>query len=234
MKGKANKRFSLCSMKDGGVFGVIRNVESYIKQVKHDSEGYINSRDIYKDLNIAQRYNDWVRCTIPIFKPVEGVDFILIRYDSCMNVIANNDYCTHCGRKDYLLSEEFAKNIIIYHSVRNVADDCESENNRCTYLILDTITGYTKIGKTNDLEDRFKALSISNMNMKIIAVLNKDMEHFYHSRYGIKHIYGEWYNLNIKDIKNLLKEGFVLNIPKNELTKYYRVRYKTYNDSNKC
>lgn len=68
-----------------------------------------------------------------------------------------------------------------------------------TYIFSDDSCKY-KIGKTTDIKKRFSALSIGNPTLKIIAIINRDVEEELHQHFRRKHIKGEWYDLSASDI----------------------------------
>lgn len=75
-----------------------------------------------------------------------------------------------------------------------------------TYVVKDVKSGYYKIGKSSDVKRRVKAMSASNPNLKIVCVINKDIENSLHKKFKDKKIYSEWFALNMRDInyiKNL-------------------------------
>ena len=69
-----------------------------------------------------------------------------------------------------------------------------------TYLIKDTSSGYIKIGKSTHVLDRFKALRVGNPCIKLIMVINSDVEKTLHDKYESKRVAGEWFNLSDDDL----------------------------------
>jgi len=72
-----------------------------------------------------------------------------------------------------------------------------------TYLFEDRLNNCVKIGKSSDYYKRFKSLSVGNPNLRLLFVINLDVEKQLHIKYDKKRIYGEWFNLNESDIINI-------------------------------
>lgn len=77
------------------------------------------------------------------------------------------------------------------------------------YFLHDGI--YCKIGATrNKPSTRASQLRVGNKNIKLIGFIKsekyKTLEKQLHKRYFSKNISGEWFNLTINIIKNILKE----------------------------
>lgn len=72
-----------------------------------------------------------------------------------------------------------------------------------TYLIKDTSNNYIKIGRSIDYLKRYNVLSSINLNIKILFIINADVEAELHKKYSDKRIHGEWFNLTDKDINNI-------------------------------
>ena len=72
-----------------------------------------------------------------------------------------------------------------------------------TYLIYDDQNGLYKIGKSNDVQNRVKALSISNQNLKLKLIHLGDIELSLHEKFAKKRVFGEWFKLTDEDIYDL-------------------------------
>lgn len=79
-----------------------------------------------------------------------------------------------------------------------------------TYIIEWKGRGLYKIGKSVDIESRFKALSSSNNEISILAFLDKNTETELHRKYEIKRRFGEWFKFSKKEVDDIIKDnGFV-------------------------
>ena len=69
-----------------------------------------------------------------------------------------------------------------------------------TYLIKDASSGYIKIGKSADILTRFKSLRTGNPGIKLIMVIDRNVETELHQKYECKNLEGEWFNLSDNDL----------------------------------
>lgn len=76
-----------------------------------------------------------------------------------------------------------------------------------TYLMKDENTGYTKIGRSSNPNKREQTLQSEKPTISLFMICDKCIEKELHDFFAIKHIRGEWYNLNQKDF-DLLKEKY--------------------------
>ena len=74
-----------------------------------------------------------------------------------------------------------------------------------TYLMVDSKTGATKIGSSVNPPKRESTLQSEKREIKLIMVCDKNIEKELHKKFECRHIRGEWYNLNEKDINNLVE-----------------------------
>lgn len=72
-----------------------------------------------------------------------------------------------------------------------------------TYLIYDDQNGLYKIGKSNNVQNRVRALSISNQNLKLKLIHLGDIELYLHKKFAKKRVFGEWFKLTDEDICDL-------------------------------
>ncbi len=75
-----------------------------------------------------------------------------------------------------------------------------------TYLMTDSNTGYTKIGRSVNPRIREKTLQSEKPTITLFKVCDKDIELSLHDRYAAKRIRGEWFNLSEADITNICTE----------------------------
>ncbi len=85
----------------------------------------------------------------------------------------------------------------------------ERQNRRCkkTYLMLDTHTGYYKIGKSENPKFREDTLLSMKPTINLIWTYKKDIEKELHRKYSEYRIRGEWFKLDeshIEEIKNYI------------------------------
>lgn len=79
-----------------------------------------------------------------------------------------------------------------------------------TYLGSGNIDGYIKIGKTNNIDKRENTIRTGNIDFKIIAFVDRDIENELHSKFEIKRMEREWFHLSDNDIDNIINEyGFI-------------------------
>lgn len=76
----------------------------------------------------------------------------------------------------------------------------EREKDCKTYVLIDRISGFCKIGKTSDIKKRVQILSCGNPNIELALVIDSDVESELHNKFNNKLVKGEWYALSHKDI----------------------------------
>ena len=73
------------------------------------------------------------------------------------------------------------------------------------YFIKDTTNGFVKVGRTNNIQQRFSALSSSNNGLKLVKIIKSNnapvWEKELHEFYKGKKQYKEWFLLNEADIE---------------------------------
>lgn len=72
-----------------------------------------------------------------------------------------------------------------------------------TYLAVDE-TGLVKIGRTSDFVERLKCLAIGNPTIKMLVVLDGDVENKLHKRFSSQNRKGEWFCLSKTDILHIV------------------------------
>ena len=72
-----------------------------------------------------------------------------------------------------------------------------------TYFAIDD-SGLIKIGRSNDWEKREKQLKTGNANIKIILVLQEDVEVELHKKFYDYQYSGEWYRISKDDINKII------------------------------
>lgn len=103
-------------------------------------------------------------------------------------------------------AEVFENKEKAYHSsVSNLKSD--SIDSTKTYIILDESSLYYKIGKSKNPIKRLKTLSIGNPNMKLIAIINENIETSLHKKYKGNLISGEWFSLQNQDLIDICTQN---------------------------
>lgn len=78
-----------------------------------------------------------------------------------------------------------------------------------TYLMKDSNTGYTKVGKSKSPKIRESTLQSEKPTIILIKVCDDNVESTIHKKYADKRVRGEWFNLSEEDIENIVNEyGF--------------------------
>jgi hypothetical protein len=81
----------------------------------------------------------------------------------------------------------------------------------CVYIGTDETKRFFKIGKTKDPERRQREICHMNPTFKMIYILDPvettsegETEKLLHSRYAHKRVYGEWFDLSLDDLYDIL------------------------------
>lgn len=69
-----------------------------------------------------------------------------------------------------------------------------------TYIIKDTSANLYKIGKSHDPIRRIERICANNTTIKLIMVIERNVETELHHKYAHRHSQGEWYNLTEDDL----------------------------------
>ncbi len=80
------------------------------------------------------------------------------------------------------------------------------------YLMSDTHTGYTKIGRSIDPEKRERTLLGDKSTIKLIFMsgeCDRSIEKELHHRFKEKRIRGEWFNLSLDEIEEIKNHRFI-------------------------
>lgn len=72
-----------------------------------------------------------------------------------------------------------------------------------TYILKDTMSGLSKIGRAVDVNKRVKALCVANPNLEIYHIIDKDIEKELHRKYLPFKIKSEWFNLSEKELEEI-------------------------------
>lgn len=79
----------------------------------------------------------------------------------------------------------------------------QRNENQHTYLAKDVESGLYKIGKSKDVFERIKNLSVGNPNIIFVVQCNRDVENELHQKFEMKRYKGEWFNLSDKDVADI-------------------------------
>lgn len=98
--------------------------------------------------------------------------------------------------------------IVKYFTYKAEADlrISEKAKNYKTYILIDRISGFCKIGKTSDIKKRMQILSCGNPNIELLHVIDSDVESELHKKFNRKLVKGEWYALSHKDIDSIRRK----------------------------
>lgn len=73
-----------------------------------------------------------------------------------------------------------------------------------TYIISDN-HGLFKIGRSSDIWKRISTLETANPDIKLICVINKDIESELHGMFDTKRYHGEWFKLSNEDLQQIFQ-----------------------------
>ena len=182
----------------------ILSIKYYIKSIiifLGDNNRYLSSFtrfDLNKidDFIVVKKQNeitDYVSISKILFN--FNIDNIL---DVCYESICNQMFLT--AKKDYLSAEDFKRiyTKLIYYkpTIKPIVK---------TYLMTDA-SGLYKIGKSNNIKNRFICFKTGNPSIKLIAICDENIENILHKKYILKKIIGEWFELTKNDILHLIKD----------------------------
>ena len=163
----------------------IKNVGRVFVEGKHLSVHYNNGRvmDEYDLLASAADMEDWnVAKSIISF-----IDRLIPSENYTYNILRSQVFENHC---------------LLNAIDRRVID----ERMRKTYLMTDSETGATKIGRSINPPKRERTLQAEKKEISLLMVCDKDVEKQLHKQFETKHIRGEWYNLSENDINDIIKQ----------------------------
>ena len=87
---------------------------SSVLPVNMEEEGcVIDARRLYEVLKPFTRFNDWINGFISKCNFIENMDYVVIRYDYLGNEIPLTDNKTHVNKKEYAITIEMAKHIVL-------------------------------------------------------------------------------------------------------------------------
>lgn len=87
---------------------------SSVLPINMEEEGcVIDARRLYEVLKPFTRFNDWINGFISKCNFIENLDYVVIRYDYLGNEIPLTDKKTHVNKKEYAITIEMAKHIVL-------------------------------------------------------------------------------------------------------------------------
>ena len=87
---------------------------SSVLPINMEEEGcVIDARRLYEVLKPFTRFNDWINGFISKCNFIENMDYVIIRYDYLGNEIPLTDNKTHVNKKEYAITIEMAKHIVL-------------------------------------------------------------------------------------------------------------------------
>lgn len=110
-----------------------------------------------------------------------------------------------------LLSNENNLNLLGINIIPryNSCEKSKKQKSFKTYLMTDSNTGYTKIGKSFNPEKREKTLQSEKPTISLFAVCKNNIETKLHNRFKTRHQRGEWYRFTNNEVLEIVKDyGF--------------------------
>lgn len=98
------------------------------------------------------------------------------------------------------MSEDLLSMDFIVNAFRGLK---EKKRQYKTYILRDKAANIYKIGRAVNIDKRIKSLSIANINLAKVMVINKDIEVYLHTAYKSKQIESEWFNLSKEDLEDI-------------------------------
>lgn len=97
-----------------------------------------------------------------------------------------------------------------------------------TYVATDLSHTY-KIGQSTDIESRLSDLAIGNPNIRLVFIIQADVESRLHKLFKEKNYFGEWFYLSPDDIKRIqLEYGmYIITQKEDEIAKKHRMNMGT-------
>lgn len=87
----------------------------------------------------------------------------------------------------------------------------EDVENKCVYTYIGAdLSGYYKIGRSSNVDNREKSLKTGNHSYNTIIVIKGDFEKELHNKFCNKRVAGEWFELSNDDIKYILSSYDIL------------------------
>lgn len=149
-------------------------------------------------------------------------------YEISYNRLKENDWILHLSEKSWFTFDEYLsfkcayriacgiagvlpvqqithysnEKPTVYRQTRNRSTDEQSK----TYLMHDSNTGYTKIGKSVNPRQRERTLQSEKPTITMFAICDRLVEKELHNKYADKRIRGEWFDLTSNDIENIKME----------------------------
>ena len=98
---------------------------------------------------------------------------------------------------------------------KKVLDNLEFKKTKQTYIMINN-KGHVKIGKSYNPKIRESTLQSEQPCIKLIAVVNLDIENILHEEFKDKRIRGEWFELSNSEIVDIIEKYGFIEIENNE------------------
>ena len=161
-----------------------------------------NTRRTFKTKELARQWADMIS---------EDINACTDDYNETKGLIESDLKRQRADLMSAAYSDYYDKVKVIWDKYRTFEDPREMDGANVertkevrTYLIRDELSGSVKIGKSTNIGSRLRYLG--RATVKLLAVLDKDVENELHQSYVAKHIGGEWYRLDASDILEIITQ----------------------------
>jgi len=192
----------------------------------------INARELHCFLGVGKYFSTWFKDRVNKYEFVEGYDYSVryydknsdeisyskriffkpyrIEYDITLDVakelamVQNNERGRQV-RKYFIDVEKIyrARKFINYINDEFLTPILKLNRKFKTYFIFDINTGYIKIGKSFNVDERIKYFKTINPSIKLLFIITENVELKLHHEYNHKRIVGEWFNLTEIDLTKI-------------------------------
>lgn len=134
---------------------------------------------------------------------ISGIDFLCTSLDTEKEGYVK---CTPNAKVKVITDLNFTHKIEVF--LRDAMDKIipSKKQEPTTYIIYDKANDCYKIGKSLTPEKRLESLRLSNPEIQLILVCEKDIESSLHSKFYKKRKGREWFNLDADDILELIEK----------------------------
>lgn len=167
----------------------------FIEVVNLNKRIFVNAKSVYTfECGNCADFHSWIERVIDKFNLELGYDYVELRFDSDGNLVPED---TVASNVEYWIDFSY---------LSLIRKDLNRKEVVRTYLIRDNENGYIKIGRTKQIERRFRSLKSVYEDITILYLLDKDVEKELHHKYELYRLEGEWFHLSeiqISDIVDL-------------------------------
>ena len=167
------------------------NATAFVNQWNDIHKSSVNVSDIIND------YNDFCKMFIPSDGCVSGIskeDVYWVDEFTFRNIL--------CYISPELSLVDFPCMLYDIHQLpipHNKDSHLDCKNTIHTYLFTDK-SGLFKIGKSRNVGERFRSLSIGSPSLQKVLVIPFDVEKELHVKFDNKRVVGEWFKLDKEDL----------------------------------